>query len=539
MKYISTQSKLTLIISILYTSFYNLTFFKKTLEVYPLSSKNVFFIISIVIVLTCIINIILNILRFKIYFKPLMILLFFLSAMASYSIDKFGIIIDKTMFLNIANSDLKEIKELLNIKLIIYLLTLGFLPSLLLYKIKITYLSKKVELISRFKTLGFSFAIIIVLLFSFGKFYASFLRENKPLRYYTNPTYYIFSAGKYVSQLMSTSHDQIEPIGEDAKIPDIDIDRELIILVVGETVRFDRFSLNGYAKETNPLLQKEDVISFSNVESCGTSTAVSVPCMFSKFSRIDYSDAKGQKYENLLDLLHHTQKVSVLWRDNNSDSKGVAVRGEFQDYKSPDINTICDVECRDEGMLIGLEKYIKSKPTGDIFIVLHQMGNHGPAYYKRYPKEFEKFKPTCKTNALEKCSNQEISNAYDNAILYTDYFLSKVIKFLKNYSNQFETAMVYISDHGESLGENGVYLHGLPYFMAPAEQIKVPMIMWFGGELRKDLDFASLKKRTQNSYSHDNIFHTMLGIMEVESSDYDKNLDILYGVYHHSPRTPY
>ena len=240
--------------------------------------------------------------------------------------------------------------------------------------------------------------------------------------------------------------------------------------------------------------------------------------MFSLFDKSDYSYKKGISTENVLDVLNHTKEISVLWRDNNSDSKGVALRVPYQNYKSSKNNTICDEECRDEGMLVGLDRYIEEKKGKDILIVLHQMGNHGPAYYKRYTKEFEKFKPTCKTNQLEQCSKEEISNAYDNAILYTDYFLSKTINFLKRYDKTYTTAMIYMSDHGESLGESGIYLHGLPYFMAPDAQTHIGALMWFGEEVNKNID-----KR----YTHDNLFHTLLGLFEVTTEIYDGDMDIL------------
>jgi lipid A ethanolaminephosphotransferase len=182
-------------------------------------------------------------------------------------------------------------------------------------------------------------------------------------------------------------------------------------------------------------------------------------------------------------------------------------------------------------MLVGLQEYVDQVKTKDIFIVLHQMGNHGPAYFKRYPKKFEIFKPVCKTNELDKCTNEEIGNAYDNAILYTDYFLAKVISFLKLNSNKFNTAMLYVSDHGESLGENGVYLHSLPYLMAPKEQIEVPMIMWFGGKMLEETSQIKLNRILGFPFSHDNIFHTVLGMMEVKSSAYDANKDILHGIH--------
>jgi lipid A ethanolaminephosphotransferase len=247
--------------------------------------------------------------------------------------------------------------------------------------------------------------------------------------------------------------------------------------------------------------------------------------MFSNLGRQNYSDKEAKSTENVIDVLKHSG-VNVLWRDNNSDSKGVALRVEYHDYKISQNNTLCEDECRDEGMLVGLQKYVDAQ-KGDIVIVLHQMGNHGPAYYKRYPKAFEKFTPTCQTNQVEKCSAEEIGNAYDNAILYTDYFLSKTITFLKQNDKNFQTSMIYMADHGESLGEKGLYLHGIPYFMAPEEQTHIGALMWFGSQSKERIDVASLVQRASQEYSHDNLFHTILGVMGVKTALYDRTKDIL------------
>lgn len=219
--------------------------------------------------------------------------------------------------------------------------------------------------------------------------------------------------------------------------------------------------------------------------------------------------------ENALDVLKE-HNISVLWRDNNSDSKGVAARMAYEDFQSPAQNKVCDTECRDVGMLKGLDQYIQSHQGQDIMIVLHQMGNHGPEYYRRYPKSFEKFTPVCRSSDLSKCSQQEIDNAYDNAILYTDYFLSEVIQLLKKYDDSRETAMLYVADHGESLGEHGLYLHAAPYMIAPKEQTHVPAILWLG----KQFDYSLNQIRPYQNYplSHDDVFCTLLTAYELKSN---------------------
>jgi lipid A ethanolaminephosphotransferase len=425
-------------------------------------------------------------------------------------------------------TNLNESLDLLTFKQVIYFIVLGVLPALLIYMSKIQYLGFKKEFIAKIKIVFISLIVIIASILLFSKFYTSFAREHKPLRYTINPHYWIYSIGKYIKKTYNNSSKVLNKIGLDATIEPSNKAKKLVILVVGEASRADHFSLNGYRKKTNPLLEKEDIINFSNMFSCGTSTAHSVPCMFSKFTRDTFDYSKGVSYENVIDVLNHTKKVKILWRDNNSDSKGVALGIDYKDYKTSNTNTICiENECRDIGMLVGLDKIIKDNLNQNILIVLHQMGNHGPAYYKRSTRDFKKFTPECKTNQLEKCTQEQINNSYDNAILYTDYFLSKTINLLKKYDKIYQTAMIYMSDHGESLGENGIYLHGLPYFMAPDAQIHIGALVWFGEKTKQNINTDTIIKDKDKKYSHDNLFHTLLGIFNVKTKLYKQNMDII------------
>jgi lipid A ethanolaminephosphotransferase len=525
-----SQYKLILIIAMFFAMFYNISFFKNVITVYPLEGINIVRVISIIIVLISLIVFLFTLFSSKYTTKPLLIIVIIVSSFTAYFMDTYHVVIDDSMIRNSLQTEFRESSDLFSLQLVLYVALLGLLPSYFIYKAKIDYKPFKAELFSKIKTIIFSLGIVLVVMFSFSKFYTSFLREHKPLRYNVNPIYWIYSIGNYINKSMHSGPIVVKEIGKDAKvIANKHRKSELIIMVVGEAARADRFSLNGYGKETNPLLKKEEIYNFPNMYSCGTSTAESVPCMFSIFDRHNYDYKKGITTENVVDVLTHTKNVNILWRDNNSDSKGVALRVDFEDYRTDKTNTMCDdVECRDVGMLVGLDEYIKKHEGEDVLIVLHQMGNHGPAYYKRYPKEFEKFTPVCETNQLEQCTQEEVSNAYDNAILYTDYFLSKVINFLKPYSAGHETAMIYMSDHGESLGENGLYLHGLPYFMAPDEQKHIGSLMWFGESIKEEVDVNKLNTYKNDAFSQDNLFHTLLGIFEVETEVYKKDMDILY-----------
>lgn len=517
-----TQTKLIFIVSILFVLFYNYAFFDNVLKVYPLNGLNILFIISLVLILVLVTNIVLNIFSSKYTSKAILILVVVVSAFTGYFMDSYNIVIDDSMIRNVMQTDLKESRDLLSFKMFLYLLFLGLIPAFLIYKSKIIYRSIRIEIKAKLVSIISSLILLIILIFSFSKFYTSFFREHRALRHYTNPTYWIYSIVNYSYNIANSGSIKVKKIGLDAKVIRKESQKhKLVVLVVGEAARADHFSLNGYSKITNPLLSKRyDIINFSNFYSCGTSTAVSVPCMFSSLTRKEYSHKKFIRLENAMDVIAHTKNVAILWIDNNSDPKGVMNRLKYIDYK----NSNCDGECRDVGMLKLLPNFIKSHKNQDILIVLHQMGNHGPEYFKRYPKKFEKFNPICKTNQLEQCTKEQINNAYDNAILYTDYFLNSTINFIKKYSN-YQSVMLYISDHGESLGENGIYLHGMPYFMAPKAQKHIGALIWFSKDF-KGVNIDKLRVNKDKKYSQDNLFSTLLGLLNIKTKVYNKKMDI-------------
>lgn len=502
--------------------FSNFSFFDKVIASYPISFANIFFLLSLVVVFTSANVLLLALLALPRCLKPVLILIVIVSSFSAYFMDTYHIIIDDVMVDNILKTDRHEAFDLVSIKLFVYLFFLGILPSIFILKIKIEKKPLATAFFSRLGLIAVAILIPAIIMVSMSAHYSSFIREHKILRSYANPSYALYSGYKYLRQQLKSSNTEFTQLGTDAHTPPTDVERELIVLVIGETARADHFSLNGYERKTNPLLEKEDVISFDNVWACGTSTSVSVPCLFSINTRKEYKNEDAIDLENALDIIQRSG-ANVLWIDNNSDSKGVANRVSYSDYKRED----CDGECRDAGMLEQIPDYIKGHPEGDIFIILHQMGSHGPAYYKRYPKAFDVFQPSCQTNLLEDCSIAEITNAYDNTILYTDYFLSEAIDLLKAYPS-FESVLLYVSDHGESLGENGVYLHGLPYLIAPDAQKHVPMIIWIGDLMRQsDINFSDLKARKHDKFTHDNMFHTLLGFLEVDSDIYDESKDII------------
>jgi lipid A ethanolaminephosphotransferase len=301
-------------------------------------------------------------------------------------------------------------------------------------------------------------------------------------------------------------------------------------MVVGETARAANWGLDGYARQTTPQLATLPVINFRDVTSCGTNTEVSLPCMFAPVGRGDYDEGRIRHSESLLHLLQRAG-VAVHWRDNQSGCKGVCDGLSNDSVQTVNPPGLCeDGRCLDEGLLAGLDERL-AKARGTQLLVLHQLGNHGPSYFRRYPAAFDRFKPACASDDLQRCSVPEIVNAYDNALLYTDHLLASLVAKLQAHQDRVDTLMLYVSDHGESLGENNLFLHGLPYAIAPDVQKKVPMVMWMspGFAQARALDVACLQRRALQPASHDNLFHTLLGLLDVQTSLYRSDADLARG----------
>lgn len=482
--------------------------------------------LATVIILGSFFSLCLLLVSHKRLFKPFIITLLMLASIIGYFQTEFGVIINKAMIQNVAETDYREAFELLSLSMLFYIGLFGVLPSLAVAWLIVEYKPIKQEMLWR-PTYGLGLSMIIVLLvWGFYKDFSLILREHRELRYLINPTYALNSGYKYL--FASKSKDKPpEAIAQDATRNKTAGKKTVAVLVIGETARAHNFSLNGYPRKTNPYLEKDQVISFSQTYSCGTATAESLPCIFSHLGKIDFSVEKAAEYTNVLHVLSGVG-IAVLWQDNNSGCKGVCRGIEtkiLSNKKNPDLCT--DKECYDEILLTNLQKFIDEKQS-DILIVLHQKGSHGPAYYQRHPSAFSVFKPECINSSPQDCMQQDIINAYDNTILYTDYFLHKTIDFLKTSDKQFDSIMLYASDHGESLGEEGIYLHGLPYVIAPDYQIHIPFIAWLsdGYIKNKGIDFSCLERNREKTYSHDNIFHSLLGIFEVKTKFYKNGRDI-------------
>jgi lipid A ethanolaminephosphotransferase len=531
-----SSNRLVLLFSLALVLFYNLATWKALDGLVPLQGAyRIAFFASFGVFLWAAFTLLLTLVSFRPLLKPALTLVALCSAAAAYFMNSYGIAIDTVMVQNVFETNPGEAEALFSGRLVAYLLLLGALPSALVWALPVAYKPFLRGLLNKVLVVFACVAAVAVMVGSFYSTYAPIFREEDKLTHFINPTNYIYAVSKYGKQRLGIKKADlvVQKIGEDAVQSAKAAQRakkSLFVFVVGETARADHFSLNGYARETNPELAKLDILNFTQVHSCGTSTAVSVPCMFSRFPREDYSDKKGKTYESLLDVLQRAG-LQVLWLDNNSDCKGTCLRVPHRDIPKNQPGPFCDGNrCLDEALLQDLQAYIDGLKDNAI-IVLHSDGSHGPEYYDRYPADMERFKPVCRTNQLGSCSKDELVNVYDNTILYTDFFLSKVIELLKKNSDRYDTSMLYVSDHGESLGENGVYLHAAPYAIAPAAQTHVPMVMWFGPSTLRDLgiDRGCLAgKRDEQDLSHDNLFHSVLGLLDVRTSLYQPGLDIFH-----------
>ncbi|EFN5674272.1 DUF1705 domain-containing protein [Escherichia coli] len=428
----------------------NIAFFKQVLQVLPLDSlHNVLVFLSMPVVAFSVINIVLTLGSFLWLNRPLACLFILVGAAAQYFIMTYGIVIDRSMITNIIDTTPAESYALMTPRMLLTLGLSGVLAAIIACWIKIKPTTSRLRSVL-FRGANILISVLLILLVAalFYKDYASLFRNNKELVKSLSPSNSIVASWSWYSHQRSANLPLIR-IGEDAHRNPLMQNgkrKNLTILIVGETSRAENFSLNGYPRETNPRLAKDNVVYFPNTASCGTATAVSVPCMFSDMPRE------------------------------------------------------------------------------------HTIGSHGPTYYNRYPPQFRKFTPTCDTNEIQTCTKEQLVNTYDNTLVYVDYIVDKAINLLKEHQDKFTTSLVYLSDHGESLGENGIYLHGLPYAIAPDSQKQVPMLLWLSEDYQKryQVDQNCLQKQAQTQhYSQDNLFSTLLGLTGVETKYYQAADDIL------------
>ena len=491
------------------------------------------FALSIPLVLIAALNAVFLPFTFRYLLKPFFILLIMTASLVSYAMLKYGIIFDVGMVQNILETNSGEATSYLNASVVLWFLLTAVLPVLGLLWIKVEYPTPWYKGLGlRLGSIALSLLFLVGVAALYYQDYASVGRNNHSIVKEIVPSNYVRGLYRYARDILFATPVPYEPIGTDARVVAKSDKPTLMFLVVGETARSQNYSLNGYQKQTNGFTMKEpDLVSFRDVRSCGTATAVSVPCMFSNLTRRGYDETLAKSRDGLLDVLQHAG-VSVLWKENDGGCKGVCNHVPTLEIEPKTFPEYCEGDsCYDEVLLQGLDQQIagmKGK-QGSKLVAFHLMGSHGPTYYRRYPAADRVFLPDCPRSDIENCSNEELVNTYDNTIRYTDKVLSQLIDKLKTLESQYNVGLVYLSDHGESLGAMGLYLHGTPYKFAPDDQTRVPLLTWFSPQLQRDrqLDQNCLRQEAGSKrFSHDNLFHSMLGIMDVQTQAYDGKLDL-------------
>ncbi|QGW83136.1 phosphoethanolamine transferase [Variovorax paradoxus] len=473
------------------------------------------------------------------WMKPLWFAVVLLAAFVQHYMLEYRVVMDPTMIANVLQTDPNEARDLMSWRMALHVLLVVLLPGVALWRARIMPMRFVGKLWRNAALLVLAVVVALAAAVSMNRQLAPLMRNNIHLRYMMNPVASLYSAGSVLIKPLFKRSRKLIPItagtalgasyAGQARPP-------MFVLVVGETARADHFGLNGYARDTTPELAARGVLSYRDVHSCGTNTLASVPCMFSPLGKQGYESRKDD-YENLVDVLQ-AAGLAVLWLDNQAGCKDVCTRipnaSAFDSLSPAQKSALCDgEECLDDVMLKGLDARIAALPAErrakGVVLVMHQMGSHGPAYYKRSAPEVKRFLPECKTNALAECGHAELQNVYDNSIAQTDHFLGQTIDWLKAQSGQYDPALLYVSDHGESLGEYGLFLHGVPYSFAPEAQKHVPMVTWFsqGMSERRKLSRPCMEAGLDTPLTHDNLYHTVLGLMDVANSTYKPTLDAL------------
>jgi len=463
------------------------------------------------------------------FLKPFLIANILIAAGASYYHETMGIIIDREMIQNILTTTANESKGLITVAYVKYMLVFAFLPSIVILAVRVSHPPF-------FKSAGRHLVLLAMCILTFAgitlgnyQVFSFGIKQSAGMREILHPESTVQSILKYAQMTWRARTMEFQKIALDAHkggVAKRAAHPVLTVLVVGETLRDQNWGLSGYGRDTSPELAKRDILPIGGVQSCGTSTNVSIPCMFSKLGRGEFTHEKAGAEENLLDVLARAG-YDIEWWDANTGDMGVAKRVTYANFNQAADPKFCtNGECNDGILLKQLTKRA-SEIKRDTVIVMHQIGNHGPAYFERYPEEFAKFLPDCRDADLAECAPEEVVNAYDNAAAYTDLQIAKTIDFLNDLPD-LSTSLVYISDHGESLGEKGLYLHAAPYWIAPEEQKRVPMVVWMSEQFKQDLklDYDCARAPDDGPVTQDNFFHSILGMLDIETTERKEDLDI-------------
>ncbi|WP_261884208.1 phosphoethanolamine transferase [Vibrio pelagius] len=525
-------NKLPFVMALYYTLVVNIPIVRELWKIVSeLEAAQIGFVVSIPLFFFAAFYLIFHLFNWPRFSKIFYVFLLLSSSIVSYTMYNYGIFVDYGMIENLFETNTTEASNYISAYSVIWFALMGGIPALLL---AFTSLEKKSwKNFLGWKLIGMTGSMLVISIIAalYYQNYASVGRNNHYLLKMIIPTAYVGATAKYINNTYIKEPQPYQELGLDAKQTDSALSATkptLLVFVLGETARVYNYEYYGYKRETNAYTKPYEPVFFSNVQSCGTATAVSVPCMFSNMNRSNYDKETAYNQDNVVDIMTRAG-VQINWREHDGGDKGVAHKIRKMALLPHDNDHLCNSQvCYDTAMLEEFDSDTKNLSENNV-LFYHIVGSHGPTYYKRYPKEHRRFIPDCPRADIENCTHEQLVNSYDNSILFTDYFLSQIMSKLEQLQDKYNVALIYVSDHGESLGENGVYLHGMPYSFAPKEQTHVPMIFWSSNDFatQKNLNVNCLREKGQNAHlSHDNIFDSLLGIMDVQTSEYRKDQDL-------------
>ncbi len=461
-------------------------------------------------------------------FRPMLSMLLVVASICSFYMDAYGTIFDRGMIASVLETNPGEAMDLVTLGITTWVLLTGVLPAVWVLRVPLRERRVVPGVLRRSLLLVSVVLLLLAVVLPQYRTMSFWGRQHRDVRMLVNPTFPMYSLYAEIKSRFSAGAGKtvVAVLGMDAKAA-YTAPAHLplrVIFIVGETLRADHLQINGYSRETTPQLSgRDDLLTFTNVTSCATYTAASVPCMFSRMSEANFKRKEARAQENVLDVLQHAG-VAVRWIENNDKCHGVCSRVPTITIDHDEHGAHCKPPaCLDATLM----PYLPDQaPQHDELLVLHSVGSHGPAYFHRYPESMRVFSPDCRREDVQNCTQQEVINAYDNTVRYFDNFLNAVIRHEE--ATGANSIIVYVSDHGESLGENGAYLHGLPNMLAPAAQRHVPMLLWESPTARREHTFGAdcLQKHTDEPLSHDNVFDTLLGLFSVQTKVYNADLDI-------------
>ena len=493
------------IVSVATMLLYNIPFFNYVIGHTNQSTGIRLFLIASLVVVMLLVNFLMTYLvmyLMRMVGRILLAIMAIINATSLYFILTYNIIIDEVTIGNVFNTRYSEASGFFSWSLWAFIIAFGVLPALfcLLQPVVIG----KAKQMGRY--CGTSLGIVLALLLANINQTLWIGQHDTELGGYLQPWSYLVNSIRVTSIRMAKQAEEI-------KLPDGKItnnEKAVVVLVIGESARKANFQLYGYKRANNPLLSKQQGLKVFQAQSCATFTTAGVKAILEPKN-------SGDLYEPLPNYAFRTG-ADVVWRTINWGEPPIHI----DEYESDIVlsKKYPNVDKRyDELLFTGLRERIESSKKNKVLIVIHTSTSHGPNYASKYPKKFEVYKPVAHNVEEGEKNVAKLVNAYDNTILYTDYLLSNMIDTLRSLKD-WKSSMIFISDHGESLGENNMFMHGMPMKLAPKVQYEIPFLVWTSDGFREYK--SNLPEVLEQHY----IFHSVLNLLSIQSPAYDKDYDI-------------